>query len=133
MRRNLVTLVSALGVLIALGAFGFWWFMTRELPLHFAKDAVQVIAYEASDMFQRDPDTTENDIQQKIKSLHRASVINLKIDASGKAVDPFGTAFRVDCSIQSGMSVTTVTSAGPDRQFGTEDDIQFVHETEMVS
>ncbi len=127
MRKVIIAIVVVLTSLFAVAAVGLFWFEYRWLPTVFAKDAVQVIAYTASDMFQSNPATTHDDIQQMIKSQHEASNINLKTDPNGKAVDPFGSAFRVDHKIQSGMSVITVVSAGPDRQFGTEDDIQFIH------
>jgi hypothetical protein len=117
-------------VLIALAATGLWWFQTRSMPIFFAQDAVQVLAYAASDMFQSNPSTTQDEIDRMIKSQHEASNINLRIDPNGKAVDPFGTAFLVEHQVQSGKSNTTVTSAGPDCEFGTEDDISFEHERE---
>ena len=115
-------------VLIALAAAGLWWFQARSMPVFFAEDAVQVLASAASAMFHSNPATTQDEIDQMIKSQHDASNINLKIDPNGKAVDPFGTAFRVEHQIQSGKLITTVTSAGLDREFGTGDDISFQHE-----
>lgn len=68
-----------------------------------------------------------------IKSLHEASVINLKIDSIGKAVDPYGTAFRLENRISANKSITSVVSAGPDREFGTRDDISGNHERKTES
>ena len=116
-------------LLIALAAGGLWWLQARSMPVFFAEDAVQVLAYAASDMFQANPATTQAELDQMIKSQHEASNINLKINPNGKAVDPFGTAFRVEHQVRTGKSITTVTSAGPDREFGTKDDISFKHET----
>ena len=127
MKRTIILIACLLAVLLALAAVGLWWFQTRYMPVFFAEDAVEVIAYAASDMFHTNPATTQDEIQRMIKFQHDASNINLKIDPNGKAVDPFGTAFRVLHRVQSGVSITTVTSAGPDREFATEDDIQFTH------
>jgi hypothetical protein len=79
-------------------------------------------------MFHSDPSTPQGDIEQMIKSQHDASNINLEIDPNGRAVDPFGTAFRVQHRAEAQKSITTVVSAGPDRRFGTRDDIIFKHE-----
>ena len=81
-------------------------------------------------MFQDDPATSQGEIEQMIKSRHDASVINLKVDSDGKSVDPFGTALRVQHQIVNGKAITCVMSAGPDREFGTGDDIGFKHERE---
>ena len=130
MKKIIVSVVTALAAIIALAAVGLWWFETRSWPVFLARDAVQVIAYAASDMFIGNPATTPEEIEATIKHLHDASVINLRINQSGKAVDPFGTPFRVQYERHPETSVTTVTSAGPDRRFGTTDDIRFVHEVE---
>jgi hypothetical protein len=132
MKRIIIAVVGVLAMLIALAAIGLWWFETRSMPTFFTQDAVQVIAYAASDMFQRNPATTQDEIDLMIKFQHEASNINLKINPNGKAVDPFGTPFRVERHFQAGTALTTVTSAGPDRRFGTRDDIQFVHKREAM-
>ena len=126
----IISVLCVLAVLITLAAVGFWRSQARSLRVFFAQDAVQVLAYAASDMFENNPATTQDEIDRMIKSQHEASNINLRIDSNGKAIDPFGTAFRVEHQIQPGKSITTVTSAGPDHNFGTEDDITFTHETE---
>ena len=97
--------------------------LLRSVTVFFAEDAVLVIALEASKIFQENPDTTDEDMDTMIKYLHESSVINLKIDQLGNAVVPFGTAFRVEHRIESDVAITTVTSGGPDREFGTDDDI----------
>jgi hypothetical protein len=130
MKKIIISIACVLTVLIALATAGLWWFQSRFMPVVFAEDAVQVLGYAASDTFQSHPDTTQDEIDRMIKSQHETSNINLKIDPNGKAVDPFGTAFRVEHQIQPGKSITTVTSAGPDRDFGTGDDISFKHERE---
>jgi hypothetical protein len=127
MKKIIIAFFCVLATLTALASVGLWWFKTKWLPVFSAEDAVQVIAYAVSDMFHENPATTQDEIDQMIKFQHDASNINLKIDPNGKVVDPFGTALRVEYQVQYGVSITTVTSAGPDREFGTKDDIQFVH------
>ena len=128
MTKTTISIACVFVVLITLGAGGIWWFQSRFLPTAFTEDAVQVIGYEASRMFHRDPATSQADIDQMIRSQHDASNINLEIDSMGRAVDPFGKAFRVQHRVERQKSITTVVSAGPDRKFDTRDDIIFKHE-----
>ena len=130
MTRLIVGLVVMVGVLAMLVAVGFWWLGDGLARQFFAEDAVQVIAYEVSEMFESNPATTQQEIEARIRELHEASVINLEVDAAGRDVGPYGTAFRVEHRAEGGTAVTTVTSAGPDRAFGTEDDIRFTDKRE---
>jgi len=114
--------ISVLVMLIG----GVIFLSLRTLNSFMAHDAVQVIAYEVSDLYTDNPNTSQEDIEELIKWLHDASVINLKVNNEGKAVDPFGIPFRVEYEKKPDRSITTVTSAGPDQAFGTEDDIIFV-------
>lgn len=130
MKKPIILIVCLLTVLIAIG---LWWFRARFVPTAFTEDAVQVIGYEASRMFHSDPATSQDEIDQMIKSQHDASNINLGIDSNGKTIDLFGTAFRVQHQAGNRKSITTVVSAGPDREFGTADDVHFEHERETES
>jgi hypothetical protein len=126
--KNVAALLAGAGaVLLASAAAGIWWFESRWLPVFFTEDAVQVIAYAASDMLHENPATTDDAIAQMILAQHEASNINLGVDETGRAVDLFGTVFRVEYEVRPDAAVTTVTSAGPDREFGTKDDISFAH------
>ena len=127
-KKSLISGVCVVAILAALGSVGLWWFQKRLTPVFFTQDAVGVIAFEASDLFGKNPATTNDEIERKITFLHEASVINLKIDSNGKPVDPFGTPFQVENRISAGNAITTVVSAGPDREFGTRDDISGTHE-----
>ena len=126
-KKILISVVCVVATVLVFAGVGLWWFQKRFTPVFFAQDAVEVIAFEASELFGKDPDTTDDEIEQKIKFLHEASVINLMIDSNGKAVDPFGTPFQVENRKSPGESITTVVSAGPDREFGTRDDISGTH------
>ena len=117
-------------ILLPLTIIAVWW-INRTIKITHTQDAVQVIAYAASEMFENNPATTQDEIDRMINHHHEASNINLRIDPTGKAVDPFGTAFRIHFRIEESLLVTTVTSAGPDHRFGTEDDIQFVNEEKI--
>ncbi len=118
-----------LAVLILLVVIG-WWRFHESILLFDAQDAVHVIACEADRLYANNPNVTQKDIDHMVWNLHKASVINLAIDSGGKAVDPFGTGFRIGHQDLPEKSRTTAMSAGPDRRFGTEDDIRFVYERE---
>ncbi len=126
MGRVAVIAGAALAVLAGICAAGLW-LGNRTTKVFFAEDAVQVIAYGVGAMYRQNPATTEEDIALKIKFLNDASVINLRLADNDEAVDPFGIPFDVKHETQGSVSVTTVTSAGPDRRLGTADDIVFVH------
>ncbi len=94
----------------------------------FTEDAVLVIASELHDAILENPEITEAEILSRIKSLQEASVVNLRLDADGSPVDPYGNPFRVVHDKPGGRLTVTCTSAGADGGFGTPDDIRYTHE-----
>lgn len=124
---TLARLLAGAGMVMVLSCL--LWAGRRRLLDFFASDAVQVIAYSVSELYRKNPAATAEDVEGRILSLHEASVINLKVDDRGNAVDPFGTAFRVIYERVGPLLVITVTSAGADRRFGTRDDISFTDRT----
>ena len=113
-----------LGVILLLLLPAAWWVRGASL-VFMATDAVQVIAQEASELYRKNPVVTREDLDQRILVLHKAGVINLKLDEAGKPIDPFGSPFQIRNVRLGSVSETTVISAGPDRQFGTSDDIRY--------
>jgi hypothetical protein len=107
------------------------WISWLSMDRFFTEDAVQVIAYEAHRLYRSDAPPTERELQGRIKFLHEASVINLKLTDTGEVVDRFGTPFEVVHRKGREEATTTVTSAGPDTRFGTRDDISYTY-TERV-
>jgi len=123
--RTLCLIILAAAVLLILFAAGAAWYANRSLKVFYTQDAVSVLAYEAGELYRANPATPIEQIEAMMKQLHEASVIHLRIDATGRAVDPFGTPFRVTHIAQGESTATTVTSAGPDGRFGTSDDITY--------
>ena len=106
-------------ILVLFGA----WSVNRMLKTSFARDAVLVVALDASTLYVDNPDTPDEEIEELMSRLTRASVINLRVTPEGKAVDPFGTPLRWEHEKQDGETLVTVRCAGPDCDFGTRDDI----------
>jgi hypothetical protein len=88
-------------------------------------DAVQVISRGVAAEIRagRSPSWTE--IEGNIRKLIDAGVINASFDRDGQPADVYGTPFRVSLS----GSLLTASSAGPDRIFGTDDDIEVATST----
>jgi hypothetical protein len=116
-------LALGLGFLALVLAAGLLWFV-RASRIIFAQDAVHMIALQVNDLYRRNPAATPDDVEGVILHLHHASVINLKVNESGRPLDPFGTPFQVHTRQSGRGPATTVRSAGPDGRFGTSDDVQ---------
>ena len=70
----------------------------------------------------RSPSPTE--IEDNIRKLVDAGAIAASFDRNGRSTDVYGTPFRVTIHGR----LVTASSAGPDRSFGTADDIDFTAE-----
>ena len=88
-----------------------------------AADAVLVISAQVAQLYQAGPAPTQAQIDDGIRELVRASVINAGLDTQQRPIDPYGTPFRVRHTTAGALHRVTATSAGPDRQFDTPDDI----------
>jgi len=105
----------------------FWTYAARKSErVSRTADIVQVAA---ARMCKLEPPPARNAmqaLQNILDELQKASVIRMNRDGNGQFVDPFGSAFRVEMSRSDSHVVVTVTSAGPDLNFGTADDITAV-------
>lgn len=125
MSKPAKTLTIVMGVLALAGAAGYWY-MDRFRRMFFAEDAVRMIAYETRSLYERNPLATPQEVEDLILHLHKASVINLTVSPEGKPLDPFGTPFQVSkVGADRGERgpLISVRCAGPDRRFGTSDDL----------
>ena len=119
----------ALVVAVSVG----WSCISHQLTITKTADAVQVIAFVVADMYASGEDPTDADIQKKLCPWVEYSVISADIDSQGRTVDLFGTPFQIHLENVANQHITIVTSAGPDRQFDTLDDIQHVEKTKLRS
>jgi hypothetical protein len=88
-----------------------------------AKDSVHVISMEVAQLLQRSPPPTQAEIDESIRRLITGSVINAELDSQNRPSDSYGTPFRVRHTVEGALHRVTATSAGPDRQFDTPEDI----------
>ena len=86
-------------------------------------DAVLMISMRVSELQQQDPAPTQAQIDDGIRELVTASVINAGLDAQKRPIDSYGTPFRIRHTVEGALHRVTATSAGPDRRFDTPDDI----------
>jgi hypothetical protein len=100
-------------------------YVVREWRHFMAQDACHMIAYEVGDLYRRVGSPSQDDVDGVILGLHRNSVINLRVSAEGKPLDPFGTPFRIRFTREGSKSTTQVTSAGSDGRFDTPDDLGY--------
>jgi len=94
-----------------------------ESRAYFTADAVLVISMGAAELHQRSATPTPEEVEDSILVLVNAGVIHGGLDAQKRPVDVYGTPFRVRHTVEGRLHRVTATSAGPDRQFDTPDDI----------
>jgi len=123
MKKIIISILVGVAAVILILAGGVWWFQTKELPRAFTQDAVGIIATAGSELFAKNPEATADDIDRMIKFQDEVHNLHLKVNSEGKAVDSFGQAFQVVNRVEADRIITTVISAGPDREFETGDDI----------
>ncbi|HUR39025.1 MAG TPA: hypothetical protein VM222_06005 [Planctomycetota bacterium] len=116
---SLVSLVFVVGGFVAIVLVFF-----QDNRISFTMDAVHVISMSVGELYRKGPAPSQEQIDDRIRDLVNASVINAGLDAQQRPVDPYGTPFRVRHALEGRLHRVTATSAGPDRQFDTPDDIR---------
>ena len=84
-----------------------------------------MIAYEVGDLYRSKSSPSPEEVDDVILRLHKASVINLRVSPEGNPLDPYGNPFRIRFRREGVVTMTHVTSAGPDGHFDTPDDIAY--------
>ena len=114
------------GVLLLVAGIVFWGArgFHRSLEILLTRDAVQVLSMQLGGFFQKNPQATPEEVHAFMVDAGSAAGITLPVDPEGRPRDRFGTPFRVERHLAGKEWVVTVTSAGPDRVFGTSDDIR---------
>lgn len=121
--KNLVTLTLFSIVVVLGGLVCMVWLLLQDKRTFFTWDAVLVISMRVAELHQNGPAPSPMQIDDSIRELVNASVINAGLDAQKRPVDVYGTPFRVRHTVEGTLHRVTATSAGPDRQFDTPDDI----------
>jgi len=125
--RRLV-LLGVGGAIVLIAGLGFLVLRLYAYSLAVqTNDAVCVISGAVAELHQKGRPPKPEDVEDAIRSLIRASVILGKIGPDQKPLDPYGTPYRVNYGRDGSTRKVTVTSAGPDRAFGTADDL--AHDT----
>ena len=89
-------------------------------------DTVHVVALEVHRELLTDPDGFgPEEIRQMLVNLDSASVSNVWFDEAGTPLDAWGTPFRVTHDDKRPVGWVLCESAGPDGEFGTEDDLSY--------
>jgi hypothetical protein len=92
----------------------------------FVSDALRTGAYEIRRSLQDNPGgMTAAEVEAVFVRHHKASVSPIWLDADGRPVDAWGTHFRVAFGGEGPGVWVRCDSAGPDRAFGTSDDLSF--------
>jgi hypothetical protein len=92
----------------------------------FVSDALQTGAYEIQRQLGEKPGgMTADEIEAIFIRHHEASVSPVWLDEDGRPVDAWGTHFRVAYGKNGSGVWVRCESAGPDRKFGTTDDLSY--------
>lgn len=121
--RALVTISLASFVFVIGGLASLLYVLFQDRRESYAIDSVLVISMMVAELHQKGAAPTQAQIEDNIRVLVNASVINAGLDRLQRPVDVYGTPFRVRHTIEGALHRATATSAGPDRRFDTPDDI----------
>ncbi len=120
---NLVAL-TLFSLVVVLAGFSFVVYaLLQDHRESHARGAVLMISMRVEELHQKDPAPTQAQIDENIRELVTASVINAGLDAQQRPIDSYGTPFRLRHTVDGALHRVTATSAGPDRHFDTPDDI----------
>jgi hypothetical protein len=128
-RRITVFLVAGILILtvaglVFIGYPAFQGLRRRHWSRSATSEDALVLSMTLRKFFRENPQAKPEAIEAFMLQSASAAGCDLRVDPAGRPVDWFGTPFRVERE-RIGMEwVVTVTSAGPDRVFGTPDDIQ---------
>ena len=127
MKARLFWILVFVGVILAVLGYRGCLRFRAGLDEAFTKDAVLCISMGVSNIYLENPAATSADVEARLRLLHDASITHVVLDPAGKPVDLYGTPFQVRREVKGNQQTVTATSAGPDRRFGTGDDI--IHAT----
>jgi hypothetical protein len=100
------------------------WRLQKSLREHGNEDLVQVISGTVAEIYKKDPLSTPAAIDEALREMISAGRLTAELDRDQRPVDIYGTPFRVRHEEVGRRHKVTATSAGPDRQFDTPDDIR---------
>jgi len=120
-----------IGLVAVIGGLGLWGLEAyfRSVSDHlFARDAAQVLCYHVHDMLEEGKAVDQAAVDNCLKMLYDASVINIKVTPDGTPTDYYGNRFHASWKTVGETIDVTITTAGPDGKEGTDDDIVFTYD-----
>jgi len=117
-----IVFAAFLGLFI-LGSL-YVWRLRKALREHGNEDSVEMISRTVAELYKKDPPPTPAAIDEALREMIRAERLTAELGRDQRPVDIYGTPFRVRHEADGRRHKVTATSAGPDRQFDTPDDIR---------
>lgn len=78
-----------------------------------------------SELHRSNPKPSPTEIEAVLVNLSQGSITHVMLDKDRKPVDLWGTPFRIFRDVKGERQTVVTTSAGPDRQLETEDDVRY--------
>jgi hypothetical protein len=117
--------VLGVALAVALAAVGavVWIWLHAQFDKARVQDALTTAAPEVLDRLARDSRSPQQVLDDVLRRHHDASVSPIWFDDSSAPIDAWGHRFRVRVDAERPPRWVVCESAGPDSEFGTEDDI----------
>jgi hypothetical protein len=90
------------------------------------EDVVTMAAGAVHELYLKNPSPSSDEINRAIFGLQSSGVTSIQVGPDGRPADPYRTTLRIHHEVKGRQLITTVTSAGADREFDTKDDVRHV-------
>lgn len=124
-KYTVVLVLAAVPVVLALR-----W-VRHEARAAQTQDSVQMVARSVNRLYLANPSPSAEDLNRCIFELQRGGVTSVTVGPDGRPADPYRTPFRIRHEVKGKQSITTVISAGADREFDTQDDVRYVEASDL--
>lgn len=118
-----IGLLGCIGVTIL--SIVSWGSVNRSLDRAHTSDALHVAGEIHRDLLENPRDLWPEEADAWFVWVHENSMAKVGIDEGGRPVDAWGTPFRTTHDRSRPVRWVRCESAGPDREFGTADDLTF--------
>lgn len=118
------TALITIAIVAPLAFVGRWY--RHEARLADTKDMVKVAAVAVHAVYLKNPNPSQDELKRALFALKSESATNLQVGPDGRPADSYRTSLRIHHEVKGKQAITTVTSAGADRSFDTDDDVREV-------